>query len=788
MKNKNRKGFLIIFLGSLIFSCSIPFKGYSAVPKTMNYQGYLTDSSGDSITGTIQMTLSIYDVDVNGSPLWAETQTVLLSNGVYNVKLGAVNQINLLFDRQYYLGVQIESDPEMTPRQALTSVPYAMTADEANHALRASLADNAMTGSITNQMIADGTISAEKLADMCNVGEVLIKTATGWMCAAITTTPCNTGDFIYCYTGPQGTMDIGICKPGKRYCLDGNLGECVGAVFPAEEICDNLDNDCNGEVDELFNLNTDPNNCGACGNNCSNLDYPNVASYSCDNGQCRIDSCLGNFVNLNDIIDDGCECEAITSEDIPDKDFIDENCDGIDGEITGSYFVSTSRDDTNPGTLDEPFLTIQHGIDAAFADSVKKHVLVASGTYHEQITLKNGVSLFGQYLPVTWERSDYNVTVIDSNSSTGLMVSDLTDSKTAYVEGFTIRSADALSASESSQAVVLQNINLTGGNSLFVRYNHIEAGMGFDGEPGVDGTAGGNGSNGGDGQNGCFNCFSNGYGGQGGISTCGGYNGGNGGAGGYNSYGYNGQYGSGYLIGGAGGAGGQMSTGCNNVADPGWAGQSGADGQAGSGGYRPSNQSKGDLVGINWSALSGGNGSNGLSGGGGGGAGGGGGGINYLPLCSGDRGGGGGGGGSGGCGGIGGAGGKGGGGSIGIMALNATCAVISDNTITTANAGSGGDGGNGAAGGSGGNGGPRGEGRSDSGDGGTGGNGGAGGAGGGGAGGGGGMSVGIYLYNSSGLLHSSNTYNLGLAGTEGNAGGPAGENGEDGIRGDTYTY
>jgi len=63
-----------------------------------------------------------------------------------------------------------------------------------------------------------------------------------------------------CYTGPEGTLMTGICIPGEMTCDAGTWGNhdddenfipfyCKGEVVPQEEICNGLDDNCDGITD-----------------------------------------------------------------------------------------------------------------------------------------------------------------------------------------------------------------------------------------------------------------------------------------------------------------------------------------------------------------------------------------------------------------------------------------------------------------------------------------------------------------------------------------------------------
>lgn len=104
------------------------------VPHLMRFQGTLGDGDEIPFSGTIpleSLIFRIYDVETGGLPLWEEErEDVSIQDGFIDVELGSVEPLNLAFDKQYWLGIEVEEDGEMTPRFKLTSVPYAFISEE----------------------------------------------------------------------------------------------------------------------------------------------------------------------------------------------------------------------------------------------------------------------------------------------------------------------------------------------------------------------------------------------------------------------------------------------------------------------------------------------------------------------------------------------------------------------------------------------------------------------------------------------------------------------------------
>src|SRR5450755_1954912 len=101
------------------------------VPATLTQQGRILDATtGDPVSSKVQIVFNVYAEAKGGTALWTEQQNITLDDGYFSAQLGSVTTIpDTLFDGTVrYLGVTVGADAEMTPREAITSVPYAMNA------------------------------------------------------------------------------------------------------------------------------------------------------------------------------------------------------------------------------------------------------------------------------------------------------------------------------------------------------------------------------------------------------------------------------------------------------------------------------------------------------------------------------------------------------------------------------------------------------------------------------------------------------------------------------------
>ncbi len=230
-----------------------------------------------------------------------------------------------------------------------------------------------------------------------------------------------------CYSGPDGTSDIGTCQPGLQTCVDGVLGPCTGEVTPSGEACNGQDDDCDGSTDE------------------------DLGTFTCGLGECvtSVAACTGGTVGV---------CVAPTGA-VSDSlcDGKDSDCDGaIDEDCTICARVTTPGNGGNDtaamtdGNV-TPFATIQAAIDWAAGDPAPPRIVCvapgfscgATATFNGEVVMKDGISVYGNYRSSDFQRcGGTTATAIATGTAEGV-VFDSTISSTTVLDGVRIVRATA---------------------------------------------------------------------------------------------------------------------------------------------------------------------------------------------------------------------------------------------------------------------------------------------------------------------------------------------------------
>jgi hypothetical protein len=136
---------------------------HAAVPATLNYQGFLTDKvTGAPLSSTVSVSFQLWDALTAGNLIYAESQSVTVANGSFNVQIGTgsvqappnVAFTGVAFDKPYWLEVTVGTDT-LAPRQPLASSPTALRAAVADNAasLSGSIAGSQVTGALSNATV-----------------------------------------------------------------------------------------------------------------------------------------------------------------------------------------------------------------------------------------------------------------------------------------------------------------------------------------------------------------------------------------------------------------------------------------------------------------------------------------------------------------------------------------------------------------------------------------------------------------------------------------------------------
>jgi hypothetical protein len=145
----------------------------------------------------------------------------------------------------------------------------------------------------------------------------------------------------YSNVGDGGPIDSGgkiVEGPDANYWTDGGgAGGAGGNGRPpltctqlGDEVCNHLDDDCDGNTDEDFDFMTNVLHCGGCDQVCQAAN----AETACEDGECKVKDCLAGFAD-NDPDMDGCEyrCPVFPAA-AEDCNGIDDDCDGrIDEDL-----------------------------------------------------------------------------------------------------------------------------------------------------------------------------------------------------------------------------------------------------------------------------------------------------------------------------------------------------------------------------------------------------------------------------------------------------------------------
>ncbi len=419
-------------------------------------------------------------------------------------------------------------------------------ADMCNEGMRVCSSDGAST--VCNDETGDTAEVCNGVDDNCD-GTI----DEGCSCTTGATQPCGTS--------------VGACTMGTQTCAAGAWGACVGGTAPSAELCNMIDDDCDGMTDEPFTLG------GACDGPDADLCAEGMVVCSATGGTMCSDM-TGNSVEICDAIDNNCNgaidegfavgsmcdgpdadlcaegsfmcdasggasCSDATGDSVETCNGVDDDCDGSIDEgnpgggvicagavdvgacisrtacVAGAVvcrgtFVAPSGLASNPGTPGAPLASIaaaiaNAGILGGGADvCVCDTAAAGASTFTEDVTMVEGTSVLGGYDCTTWTVTAGRVTAIQDVDVDGVSfpagITSVTALDTMSVVGFNAAGAAATTAAitiTNSSPTLSTDIVRAGSAATAMGLRVVESGGGTaaptvtGGSYSANGTAGG---------------------------------------------------------------------------------------------------------------------------------------------------------------------------------------------------------------------------------------------------------------------------------------------------------
>ena len=139
----------------------------ASAPAALSYQGFLTDSVGNPVTGTWTVTFGLYAEPSGGEVLFEESLDVTTDKGLFSIYLGTPDNplpVASFEDGKLFLALTVETDDgpvALTPRQQVVSDPYALYAQDA-----AQLGGEEASAFVLLQQLPELCITQEALPDV----------------------------------------------------------------------------------------------------------------------------------------------------------------------------------------------------------------------------------------------------------------------------------------------------------------------------------------------------------------------------------------------------------------------------------------------------------------------------------------------------------------------------------------------------------------------------------------------------------------------------------------------